>query len=63
MCRHEVNFLLGTADGIVCRKCGAKFASFEEITAASGDAPQAAPEAPAPQDKPKAQRGRKKKEE
>lgn len=60
MCRHEVNFLIGTADGIVCRKCGAKFASFEEI---NGEVAQAAPEAPAPQDKPKAQRGRKKKEE
>lgn len=60
MCRHEVNFLLGTADGIVCRKCGAKFASFEEI---NGEAPQAAPEAPAAPEKPKATRTRKKKEE
>ena len=60
MCRHEVNFLLGTADGIVCRKCGAKFASFAEITGTPQGKPE---ETPAPQDKPKATRGRKKKEE
>lgn len=31
MCKHEIQHLMGTADGIVCRKCGAVFASFDEI--------------------------------
>lgn len=53
MCKHEIEHLMGTADGIVCRKCGAKFASFDEINAASPE-PAAEPEAPAePAEKPK----------
>lgn len=24
MCNHEIQYLIGTADGIYCRKCGAK---------------------------------------
>ena len=50
MCKHEIQHLMGTADGIVCRKCGAKFASFDEIN----PEPAAEPEAPAePAEKPK----------
>lgn len=53
MCKHEIQHLMGTADGIVCRKCGAKFASFDEINAASPE-PAAEPVAPAePAEKPK----------
>ena len=44
MCKHEIQHLMGTADGIVCRKCGAKFASFDEINPPE---PVAEPEAPA----------------
>ena len=44
---------MGTADGIVCRKCGAVFASFDELNAASTE-PVAEPKAPAePAEKPK----------
>lgn len=51
MCKHEIEHLMGTADGIVCRKCGAKFASFDEINPPE---PAAEPEAPAePAEKPK----------
>lgn len=32
-CTHEINFLLGTADGIVCRRCGRLFKNFDEIEA------------------------------
>lgn len=50
MCKHEIQHLMGTADGIVCRKCGAKFASMDEIN----PEPAAEPEAPAePAEKPK----------
>ena len=53
MCKHEIQHLMGTADGIVCRKCGATFASFEELNAASAE-PVAEPKAPAePAEKPK----------
>lgn len=53
MCKHEIQHLMGTADGIVCRKCGATFASFDELNAASPE-PVAEPEAPAePAEKPK----------
>lgn len=31
MCKHDISMLTGTADGIVCRGCGATFKSFEEI--------------------------------
>ena len=53
MCKHEIEHLMGTADGIVCRKCGATFASFDELNAASTE-PVAEPKAPAePAEKPK----------
>lgn len=53
MCKHEIKDLMGTADGIVCRKCGATFASLDELNAASTE-PAADPVAPAePAEKPK----------
>lgn len=62
MCRHEIRDLMGTADGIVCRKCGATFASFDELNAASTE-PVAEPKAPAePAEKPKRTRKSAKKE-
>ena len=33
-CKHEIQNLMGTADGIVCRACGRVFADLSEIMAA-----------------------------
>lgn len=46
MCNHENQYLIGTADGITCRRCGAFFKSFDELKKAL------APEAPAQEPKP-----------
>lgn len=51
-CKHEINMLMGTADGIVCRNCGRLFRSFEEIKGPV-EKPAEAPE--------NAKKGRKKK--
>ena len=32
-CRHEVEHLVGTKDGIKCRNCGKSFATFAELEA------------------------------
>ena len=62
-CKHDVNSLMGTGDGIVCRKCGKIFTSFATLKAEL-DADHAAQGEPVlvetPAEKPK--RGRKKKE-
>lgn len=64
MCKHDVNYLMGTADGIVCRKCGRVFPSLAALHA-DLEADKVAQEAPAPvaPEKPKTTRTRKKKEE
>ena len=31
MCKHELYDLVGTADGIECRKCGKVFKDFTEV--------------------------------
>lgn len=59
-CKHEANYLLGTADGIKCRKCGKMFSSFATLKA--DIEAQEAQEAPAP-DPEKPKRTRKKKGE
>lgn len=72
-CKHDINFLIGTADGVVCRQCGKLFKGGLAGLKAELDADRAAqnepkPEAPAadratasePAEKPK--RTRKKKE-
>ena len=65
-CTHENAFLIGTAEGIRCRRCGQVFATFADIHPATDMEPAKEPEAtpaPAPeasQEKPK--RGRKKKD-
>lgn len=64
-CKHDINHLMGTADGIVCRSCGRLFASMDEVLAERGDG-SAVPDPDQEQeqvteDKPK--RGRKKKGE
>lgn len=56
-CKHDLPFLMGTADGIVCRACGRVFKDFAEIQGA--DAP--APEKPAEKAEAAPKKGRKKK--
>lgn len=31
ICNHEVQHLVGSSDGILCKKCGRKFVNFAEI--------------------------------
>ena len=31
MCKHDLYMLVGEQDGILCRACGRKFASFKEL--------------------------------
>lgn len=57
-CKHEINLLMGTADGIVCRGCGRLFKDMAEIIKDI----QPEEEAPAPAPKKKAPT-RKKKED
>lgn len=57
-CKHERAYLLGVSDGIICRKCGRKFASFTEIEAETAPKAQPEPEKAAP-----VKRTRKKKED
>jgi len=33
MCKHEVEHLIGTKDGIKCRLCGKTFKTFAELEA------------------------------
>lgn len=33
MCNHDINHLVGTSEGIVCRKCGKTFKDFSEVLA------------------------------
>lgn len=33
MCKHDTNWLMGTAEGIVCRKCGKVFPSLASLRA------------------------------
>lgn len=60
MCTHEISFLMGTADGIVCRCCGRLFKDMAEIEADRNPAQEKPAEAPIAE-KPK--RTRKKKED
>lgn len=56
-CKHDLSFLMGTADGIVCRACGRVFKDFAEIQGV--DAP--VPEKPAEKAEAAPKKGRKKK--
>lgn len=53
MCNHDINHLVGTSEGIVCRKCGKVFPSFAMLNAdlEADRAAQAAPKAAAEQPK------------
>ena len=64
MCKHDVNYLMGTSEGIVCRKCGKVFPSLATLHAdlEADRAAQEAPKAePVKEEKPK--KTRKKKED
>lgn len=45
-CKHENQYLMGTNDGIVCRRCGARFADYDELKKAI--APTSSAEEPKP---------------
>ena len=50
-CRHEVEHLIGTKDGIKCRNCGKTFATFADLEADRPKKQEKEVEAPA--EKPK----------
>lgn len=61
-CKHDVNYLMGTSEGIVCRKCGKVFPNLATLHAdlEADRATQEAPKAePVKEEKPKAARKRK----
>lgn len=60
MCNHETRDLIGTAEGIVCRKCGKKFTTFAEIHE-NAEAPAKAKSEAAEKKAATAKRGRTKK--
>lgn len=60
-CKHDNSYLVGTADGILCRGCGQLFKTFDDLKADVEEAPAPDPAPEAPAEKPK--RGRKKKGE
>lgn len=43
-CKHPQEALMGDKDGILCRKCGKRFASFSEIHGEPKEAPEPAAE-------------------
>ena len=65
-CNHDINYLIGNADGVLCRKCGKEFSSFAtlkaELDADRVAQEEPAPEAPATEPAEKPKRGRKKKD-
>lgn len=60
MCNHPTNALIGTSEGIVCRVCGKKFTTFDEIRA-NAEAPARAKADAAEKKAAPAKRGRTKK--
>ena len=61
-CKHELQNLCGTADGILCRRCGSLFKTFAELRADAGE-PEETPAPAQTEEKPAQKRGRKKKGE
>jgi hypothetical protein len=60
-CEHDVNWLMGTNAGIVCRKCGKLFPDFATL-GADLEADRKAQEQPA-EEKPKPKKRKKKADE
>ena len=45
-CKHETEHLMGTAEGIICRACGATFKEWDDVIKARGEKPVEAHEKP-----------------
>ena len=60
-CNHDESFLMGTATGITCRACGARFESWAELMASRPEPEALEAEAPKPKRKLKLQRSAPKK--
>jgi hypothetical protein len=60
-CKHDLPFLMGTADGIVCRACGRVFKDFAEIQGVDAPAPEKPAEKAAEKAEAAPKKGRKKK--
>lgn len=58
-CRHEVEHLVGTKDGIKCRNCGKMFATFAELEADRPKKQEKKVEAPAEKPKKSTKKGAK----
>lgn len=61
-CTHDINWLLGTGSGVVCRRCGKRFPDFAALKA-DIEADRAGKPAKPPVEKPKEKKpakGRKK---
>ena len=55
-CKHDINWLLGTGSGVICRRCGKRFPDFAALKAdldADRAGKPAKPEAPAAEEAPK----------
>ena len=63
MCKHDLPFLMGTADGIVCRACGSHFKSFLELRAGNGSAAEIPPEPKTEENAPDKQKRKRTKKE
>lgn len=51
MCKHETEYLMGVAGGVICRKCGQRFDHIPKQAPAKVEAP--VKEAPKAEEKPK----------
>lgn len=61
MCEHENAVLMGTADGLICRRCGRLFKTLEEYRAATEKPAEAEITANPAETADKPKRGKKKK--
>ena len=59
MCNHDINHLVGTSEGIVCRKCGKTFKDFSEVLADKAQLIQEPAPAAENAEKPKRKRSKK----
>lgn len=59
MCNHDINHLVGTSEGIVCRKCGKTFKDFSEVVADKAQLIQEPAPAAETAEKPKRKRSKK----
>jgi hypothetical protein len=61
-CKHDINWLLGTGSGVICRRCGKRFPDFAALKAdldADRAGKPAKTETPAAEEKPKEKKARK----